>query len=206
MVAATKMKRAVEAVFRTRRYANLSWGTILNICNSFERSSEKHPFLKKPESVKKVAVILITSNRGLCGGFNTNLLSKMHRRIERLKKKENVNLNVDILAMGKKAYGAQKYYGYNIVADFEKPELMTSLNFNQVRVVGKAAKNGYLYEDYDQVFLAYTDYISASNQFPRIKQLLPIELDKKDEFLGKTRSVFGEKEELNSDILNTNCW
>ena len=77
MVAAAKMKKSIEAVLKTRTYANLSWTTVLNIAGSTGSSYHLHPLLEKRKNIKKVGIILMTSNRGLCGGYNSLLTSKV---------------------------------------------------------------------------------------------------------------------------------
>ena len=74
MVAASKMRRAVNMVIATRPYANLSWNTILNLSQT--NSDSVHPLLQKKEQYKKILLVLISSNRGLCGGYNIQLVNK----------------------------------------------------------------------------------------------------------------------------------
>src|SRR5665811_2124805 len=82
MVAASKMRKAIEAVLKTRTYANLSWETVLHLSKNSKNQSKNslHPLLAKRSEIKKVAVILITSNRGLCGGYNSAIINYTHLR------------------------------------------------------------------------------------------------------------------------------
>ncbi len=84
MVSAAKMRKAIEEVLRTRTYANLSWVTVLNLSRvSRQHKEHTHPLLAKRKAVKKVGIILITSNRGLCGGYNTAVIEKAHASIKK---------------------------------------------------------------------------------------------------------------------------
>ena len=111
MVAAAKMRRAVEAVLKTRTYANLSWLTVLNLSqavnvehpmlvNSHRNSRDSIATSQDNKNKKKVAIILISSNRGLCGGFNIQTLKAVNKLIADYKEK---NVKVRLRGIGKKA-------------------------------------------------------------------------------------------------------
>src|SRR3989304_7366963 len=123
MVAAAKMRKAIESVLRTRTYANLSWETVLNLAHSINNTSTSHPLLAKRNSIEKICIILITSNRGLCGGFNTTLINKVRDSIVTHTRADGKEIATDFILMGRKGAGIYRNYGYNIVADFPKPAL-----------------------------------------------------------------------------------
>jgi len=176
MVAAAKMRKAVEAVLKTRTYANLSWETVLHLAKMAESHNEiGHQLLTKRDQVKRVALILISSNRGLCGGFNAAIINKAK---ESLKK---YNVETDIILVGKKGMvmAQQKYH---IAADFPKSDLV--LSASETNPIARLAISDYLSGKYDKVMLAYTDFISGVNQVPRIKQLLPVDVSADDQYLG----------------------
>ncbi len=177
MVAASKMKRAVNMVLQTRPYANLSWNTVLNL--SQVNGSKDHLLLEQRDKYKRVLLILISSNRGLCGGYNVQVHSKA---VSSIKKHENGDKITDIVTMGKKGAELMKRDGYNLFADFEKPDLATGVH--EVQAMAKMVIDNFLAGDHDKVMVAYTDFISSINQVPRVKQLLPIQLDSEDEYLG----------------------
>lgn len=177
MVAAAKMRKAVEAVLRTRTYAHLSWSTVLNVSRSLNsKDGFIHPLLSKKDVVKKVGIILITSNRGLCGGFNTAILNKAHQSVEKHK------AETDFILIGKKGEAAFHYHHYNIAADFHKNDI--ALEIAEIASVAKMVISDFLSGKYDKVMVAYTDFVNASKQIPRVKQILPIEMRSQDEFLG----------------------
>lgn len=182
MVAATKMKRAVNSVLATRTYTNLSWETILNL-SKIEGISKENAMLGEKDDVRRVAIILITSNRGLCSGFNNKIIEKTYNSIQLHKKnKKGKDIETEIVLLGKKGTAMYKNYGYKIVADFEKPDLAS-----RVRDVSKLSKfvfNEFKNNNFDKIMVAYTDFVSPSVQVPRIKQILPIDVDSQDEYLG----------------------
>ena len=84
MVAASKMRQAVVAVLRTRTYANLSWLTVLNLSQAGNGNHKTlHRLLTARKEIKRVGIILITSNRGLCGGFNAAIINKVKESIKK---------------------------------------------------------------------------------------------------------------------------
>ncbi len=195
MVAAAKMRKAVDAVLKTRTYANLSWETVLHLAKIAASHNEVgHPLLTKKTEVKKVALILLSSNRGLCGGFNAAIINKAK---ESLKKH---NLETDIILVGKKgAVMAQQKY--NIAAEFPKSDLV--LSAAETNPIARMVIADYLLGKYDKVMLAYTDFVSGAVQVPRVKQLLPVDITTDDQYLGvvgkseavgTSRSFIEEKE------------
>jgi len=186
MVAAAKMRKAVEAVLRTRTYANLSWETVLNLSEALNGNSGdngSHPLLTKKDNVKKVGIILVASNRGLCGGFNTAIINKAHQSIKKHHHMgEPVEVEADFILLGKKGKAISRYFGYNIIADFPKEDLSSGMA--EVMPIAKMVISDYLNGKYDKIMVAYTDFMSAAKQAPRVKQLLPVDVKAHEEFLG----------------------
>lgn len=177
MVAAAKMRKAIEAVLRTRTYANLSWETVLNLSKNTKNESKTylHPLLTKREKIKKVAVILITSNKGMCGGYNSSVISKVKDSI-----KKHPDVPVEFILAGKK--GEVIYnQNYKIAAEFPKSDLISE---EEVEPIVNLAISDFLNKKYDKVFVAYTDFVNPVKQVPRMKQLLPVDIEAEDSYLG----------------------
>ncbi|OGF39860.1 ATP synthase F1 subunit gamma [Candidatus Falkowbacteria bacterium RIFOXYC2_FULL_47_12] len=196
LVSAAKMRRAIEAVLKTRSYANLSWLTVLNLAKAAEKNQKLHELLKSRQAIKTVGIILITSNRGLCGGFNANIINKTIKSI-----KQHEGGKAEFVILGKKGAVVHRRFGFNLAAEFDKPDIVTEIA--EVFPVAKMAIKDYLNGRYDKIMLAYTDFVSAAKQIPRVKQLLPIDL-KADETLGvigkdsgaaMTKEIIAEKQE-----------
>jgi len=188
MVAAAKMRRSVEAVSKTRTYANLGWATIVNIAESVGDGKLKHPLLEKRTDVKKVVIVLIASNRGLCGGFNSAVINKAINSI-----KKHGNLETDFIIIGKRGSAVGKRFGYNIASEFVKNDVKPSVA--ETAPIAMSIIEDFLSKKYDKVFLAYTDFVSPTKQVPRLRQLLPVELDNEDRYLGAT----AKSEKLKTD-------
>jgi len=183
MVAAAKMRRAIEAVLKTRTYANLSWTTVLNLSQAVDCGRNLHPLLARRKIVKCIGIILLTSNRGLCSGFNTAVINKVN---ESIKKHQIENgkekIKTEFIIVGKKGLAVHSYYDYKIAAEFPKLDIVSEVT--EVRPIAKLAVDDFLARKYDKIMVAYTDYVSASKQIPRVKQLLPIDIDTQDDYLG----------------------
>ncbi len=197
MVAASKMRKAVERVLSTRTYANSSWEILLNLANSINVSSTPHPLLTKRGDITKIGIVLITSNRGLCGGFNTTLISKVISSIKKHQESTKTKVETDFILLGKKGMSVYRNYGYNIAVDF--PKIDITPEFREVIPVSKIIIEGFLSNKYDKIMVAYTDFVSTANQIPRVKQLLPIDITSDEEYLG----IVGQdtKTGLNKDFI-----
>jgi len=189
LVSAAKMRRAIEAVLKTRSYANLSWLTVLDLAKAAEKNQKLHELLRSRQAIKKVGIILISSNRGLCGGFNANIINKAIKSIER-----HAGAETEFVILGKKGATVHRRFGFNLAAEFDKPDVVTEIA--EVLPVAKMAIKDYLDGRYDKIMLAYTDFVSAVKQIPRVKQLLPVDLKAEDNLgvIGRDSNVAMTKE------------
>jgi F-type H+-transporting ATPase subunit gamma len=183
MVSAAKMRKSTERVLQIREYAHAAWSVLTNLARAFEKY--EHGLLEVRE-VKSVLVVVITSNRGLCGSFNAQIMKKVKEEVnhpEKLKinrigtKKidspvADKDLKVDFITVGRKGEGLVSKLGKEIIAAF--PELTYLPGIDEVRPLSQIVIDNYLAKKYDKVVIAYTDYISAMVQEPRIRQILPI--------------------------------
>ncbi len=183
MVSAAKMRKATESVLNIREYAHSAWSVLTNLARAFENYDYG---LLEVRPVKKVLIIAITSNRGLCGSFNAQIIKKIKEEIENPKnlkvnrvgvKKiesriDNKDLKIDFVTIGKKGENLVRKLRKNIIATF--PELTYLPKIDSVRPVSKIVIDDYLNKKYDKIVVAYTDYISTMTQEPKIRQLLPV--------------------------------
>ncbi|MDY0302814.1 MAG: ATP synthase F1 subunit gamma [Candidatus Moranbacteria bacterium] len=183
MVSAAKMRKSTESVLKIRDYAHSAWSVLNNLARAFE--DYKHGMLEV-RPVKSVLMIVMTSNRGLCGSFNSQIMKKVREEINNPRnlkmnrignkkiesKVEDKDLKIDFITVGKKGEGLVSKLGKEIVAAF--PELTYLPKIEQVRPLSKIVIDEYLNKKYDKVVMAYTDYVSVIVQQPKIRQLLPI--------------------------------
>ncbi|MGI6374349.1 MAG: ATP synthase F1 subunit gamma [Patescibacteria group bacterium] len=192
MVAAAKMRRAVEAVIKTRAYAKIGWGVAINIAEAVGSDKLIHPLLEKKTKTEKVVIVLIASNRGLCGGFNTAVVNKAVQSI-----KTHNDLPTDFILVGKRGDLVRRRFAYPVIAEFPKNDLKPSAV--EVSPIAKIIIDDYLAGKYDKVLIAYTDFINPSQQVPRVRQLLPIELEGTDKYLAGAEG--GRVQETEADRL-----
>jgi len=168
LVAATKMRRAQLQALSGRMYALLAWDMANRLAGRVE--DMRHALLRVPEKTNRVAIILMSSNRGLAGSFNTAIVSTALAAIKDIQSTEP-HATIDLLVLGKKGAEAMAKAGQHITADFPKVDVNVQAEdvLPIVRMVTEQFVNGQV----DRVMIAYTDFISTLSQKPRLKQLLP---------------------------------
>lgn len=166
LVAAAKMRKAVSKVLATRSYSDLAWQTVLHLIKKVD--SSHHPFFQK-RAVKKVGIILIGTNRGLCGSFNAQLVNKVVHSIALHHPEE---IETEIITFGSRIRTEAARKKLNIVSDFSKNDITQSVA--EISAISALVIKDFLSGKYDRVFLAYTDFVSSLQQAPHVKQLLPI--------------------------------
>lgn len=179
MVAAAKMRKTINFVLSSRSYATLAWQLVRNLAAKTEAGY--HPLLIRREKPKKIAVVLISSNRGLCGGFNNQIIQRAVNYIK--KQQDNYQAEIEIVSLGRKGRDFVLKRGLGLVAEFEKLDVTTEVI--QIRPLAKLLIADYIAGKYDRVAVAYTDFVSTLLQKPRVIEILPIISDKQEEDLGQ---------------------
>ncbi len=180
MVSAAKMRRAVDAALRTRAYATLA----KEVLDQLSQIEEVSISLLDVRPVKRVLLIYITSNRGLCGSFNANVFKKTAQTLaqkDRLVMQGNPDVDAqtvaadvqfDVIGIGKKSSAFAKKMGLNLTSVFdtigEKP------TFEQLIPISKLAIDGFKHGTYDKVFVSYTNFKSSIVQEATVRQILPV--------------------------------
>lgn len=165
LVAASKMRRAVASVLGTRPFAGLAWETVRSVARITDSSA--HPLLAARAEIKSVLLVLFTSDRGLCGGFNGKMLKEAIKAIG-----AQGQVTVDVLTVGKRGADVMRRAGKNIVASFV--DLTNNPKYQDVRPISRLILDEYQSGKYDKVIVGYTDYISALTQKPNLVDLLPL--------------------------------
>jgi F-type H+-transporting ATPase subunit gamma len=174
MVAASKMRRAQERMRAARPYGD----KVRNIAAHMSQANPeyRHPFLIKRDQVKTAGVILITTDKGLCGGLNTNVLRLATNKLKEL---EAAGAKIEATAIGNKGFGFLNRIGAKVVSHAiqigDKPHLDKLIGPVKVQL------DAYAEGRVDVVYLAYTRFINTMKQEPVIEQLLPLTADKFDQ-------------------------
>jgi len=166
LVAASKMRKAVNSVLGTRPYSKLAWNTVLSIGQAVDTSL--HPLLKEPDEVKRVLMILITSDRGLAGGYNTNMIRAARQKVKEL----GSSVEIETVCIGKRGADAMRRLNLPVIASFT--DVTNNTKFEEVLPIGRMVIDEFTKGTYDKVIIAYTDFISAITQKPIILDLLPL--------------------------------
>jgi F-type H+-transporting ATPase subunit gamma len=165
LVAASKMKYVISAALAARPYSSYSWEVLEALAEYVSESA--HPLLVTRES-KKLLIILITSNRGLCGGYNSQVIKSVLVSL-----KENKDKQIDFISVGRKGESMLRRLGQNIVASFnqlsEKPGMAEALPIINLAI------QFYKKAEYDQIFVASTLFLSVILQKAKVEQILPID-------------------------------
>lgn len=166
LVSASKMRRALQNAQQLRRYAEASWNVLHRVA---AQNAGVHPFLAE-RSVRKVLVIVFSSDRGLTGGLNSHLFRLVAQYVKGLQKMETFE-RLDFIAVGRKAQQFLARTGQNVIAAF--PAVTTNPTVRTVSPIVRLANESFVEGTYDHIAVIYADCVSAMVQEPTVKMLLP---------------------------------
>ncbi len=193
MIAASKMKRSQNQALKGRPYLQKLKEIIGNLL-FYSETKLSHPLLEKKEKLENVGYIFITSNRGLCGAYNTNVIRSM---LEILKEK-NQQQEI-VLTVGRKGRQAMERIGKKVLADFEnisdRPSFADTLGISSVVV------DDFLNGKLDEVYMVYNHFYSTINQKPVVVKLLPIQPEIDIKKTAKRDYIFEQNKEMLLDEL-----
>ena len=167
MVSAAKLKRAQDAITQMRPYSNKLTDLLQSLSSSLD-GSENNQYSDSRE-VKKLLIVSITSNRGLCGGFNSYIIKSAKSIIE----KQNKNTDVEILSIGKKSSEHFTKNGYKMFSVHD--EVYNNLTFDNISNIAETIINKFLSKEFDRVVLVYNQFKNAATQIIMNENYLPIE-------------------------------
>jgi F-type H+-transporting ATPase subunit gamma len=173
-VSASRVRKAMDAMFRTRPYANKAWQVLTHIAKQPGREI-LHPLLIQREPVENVVVLMISSDRGLAGPYNTNILRYT------LDEFWSYTVPVRFITVGRKGTELLYRRGLNIMADFSN--LPAEPSFTDISAIGRLAVDEFLAGNADEVYLMYTDFVNMVRQDPVKKKLLPLEYERPEELV-----------------------
>jgi len=170
MVAASKMRKAQRRMEASRPYAAKMRNVIKHLAHA--HPEYKHPYLGARESVKNVGLIIVTSDRGLCGGLNSNLLRKTLRS---MKEWDQEGKSIQLCCIGSKATGFLNRFGGNIVSEIshlgDEPKIEDMIG--SVKVMLDAYNAG----DIDELYIISNEFVNTMTQNPELERLIPVQAD-----------------------------
>jgi len=175
MVSAAYLRKAQDAIIQMRPYANKLQEILVNLSESLEGSSE-NIFAQKREEINKVLIVVITSNRGLCGAFNTNIVKKSieiaRTRYEKLFRNEHVHFMI----IGKKAFDYFKVKKQYKIKQ-EHNDIFSDLSFDNCSIIAEELMQMFVSKEYDEVLFVYNQFKNAAVQIVTEEQFLPIKIE-----------------------------
>ena len=190
IISSTKFKKYQELTLNSREYAHTIYVAFDNLVGSMKNN--RHIIFDGKKKVKRVGVIIMTSDRGLCGAFNTSTLRKFEEMQKQFHKE---NKEVSVIAIGRKAKDYCKNKG--ILVDAELHQLIPEIMFEKGREISEKIVDLYMENHYDEVYLLYSRFISAIKYNLEVEKILPIKL--KREYLSTNREYIFEPSE--SELL-----
>ena len=167
MVAASKMRKAQERMRHARPYGEKIRNVAAHI--SHANPEYRHPFLVDRDSVKRVGLIVVTTDKGLCGALNTNVL---RMALNQYKEWQAQGEEMELCCLGNKGLGFMQRLGANIVS--QAVQLGDRPQMEKLIGAVKIMLDGYIQDRFDRLLIAYTRFINTMKQEPAIEQLLPL--------------------------------
>ncbi|HWZ22242.1 MAG TPA: ATP synthase F1 subunit gamma [Cytophagaceae bacterium] len=203
MVAAAKLRRAQDNIIKIRPYSEKLTDILNNVSASLDSSTE-NPYSKERE-VKNILIVVITSDRGLAGAFNTNAIKAAVNLMTTRYAEQAAKGNVELLCIGKKGYEFFTKRGYKVNGDYVG--LFANLNYDAVRKAAEFTMESFVEKKYDRVYTVYNEFKNVATQVVKAVQFLPpvkeVSFKKKKEVkIANTDYIFEpSKEEIVSELI-----
>ncbi len=181
MVAAAKLRKAQNRMLENRPYAGKLRDVVANLAASEVQGGEAYqtpalsPLLRQPVQTERVLVIVVGSDRGLCGGFNTNLFKAVEQELKGSLAEYHNQGRVDLVCVGRKSVAYFKKRNYSVTG--EHPGFFDHLAFDTAADIMKTASTKFEDAVYDAVYIAYNEFKSVISQNRVVEQVLPINPD-----------------------------
>jgi F-type H+-transporting ATPase subunit gamma len=172
MVAAAKLRKAQDKIVRLRPYANKLHEILVDLSQSLAEAEVENIYSRKT-TPEKILVVVITSNRGLCGAFNANVVKEAKRIVADNYYQQYKDGNVKFLAIGKKGFDYLRRQKFPIAGEFN--DLFNDLTFENVSAVADKVMTGFVTREFDRVELIYNHFKNAAVQQLRTELFLPLE-------------------------------
>ena len=182
LVAAARMRKAQDSILAARPYAERLESVLKKLSSGIEQG--QHPLLSE-RPVASVALAVVTADRGLCGGFNTNICRLVASEMQKLS-----DYRVELVAVGRKGRDYFRNRGHEFAS--EHTDVFRILEFSRAAQIAGELTNRFLTGEVDQVLLAYSEFRSVAQQAPIVRQLLPTGAD--EESAGQGGSYIFEPE------------
>jgi len=191
MVAAAKLRRAQDAIIQMRPYANELNQLIATVSSNTEAGNNS-PYTKV-RPIDNVLIIAVTSDRGLCGAFNNNILKATNAYIQEHYASQLAAGNVTIKALGKKAYDGFRRIGLKVNGNHS--DIFTKLSFSEARSAAEEAMDAFKVGEYDEIILVFNEFKNVATQIIRTEKMLPLVNDVDETTASNTDYIFEPSDE-----------
>jgi F-type H+-transporting ATPase subunit gamma len=174
MVAASKMRKAQERMRAARPYAQKIRNVMAHL--GAANPEYKHPYLQERSEIKRIGLIIVSSDRGLCGGLNSNLFRDL---LKRMKEWDESGIEIDISVIGNKAASYFSRFNANIVA--QKTHIGDAPGIDMLIGSVKVMLDAYMEEKIDALYVVSNTFVNSMTQSPTVEQLIPAEAAKDDD-------------------------
>ncbi len=200
MVAASKLRRAQNAILKMRPYAAKLKDILQNLSASLDSGDGNlYSAQRNPE---KVLIVVLTSNRGLCGGFNTNILRTATQRMQVDYASQFKAGNVSVLTIGRKGTEFFSKRGYNVISSHDA--VFDSLTYENVSVIALSVMSAFADKKFDRIDIVYNQFKNAVVQRVTVEQLLPVEVPAQTAVVSKSNTDYiflPSKEEIVEELI-----
>ena len=186
MVAAAKLRKAQDNIIQMRPYAEKMGEILQNVSQGLDQDEIKGFAEERP--VDRVLIVVITSDRGLCGAFNSNVCKRAVNHVAANYASEHKAGGLSILSIGKKGRDYFRKRGYNVVEDFT--DTFLDLSFDKSRKAAEWMMNAFADGDYDKVDVVYNEFKNVATQILRVEEFLPLRPESGEEDLGAVDYIF----------------
>lgn len=177
MVSAAKLKKAQDAIIQIRPYANKLHELLGRVSDSL--SEDENNLYATNREISRILMVVISSNRGLCGAFNSSVIRQVLNIVHTKYGKQLAKNDVDFFIIGRKGAEPLKRLKYRIIN--QRNDLFDKLAFDTVKPVAEEIMKGFVDHTYDRVFLVYNQFKNAAVQILTTEQFLPVEVPRKEE-------------------------
>ncbi len=197
MVAAAKLRRAQDSIVRLRPFTKKFYSILTHILDNLD-GNVNTPFANA-RPVSKALVVVVTSNRGLCGAFNSNIIKMAVQRIDEQYAQVRASGGLTIMCIGKRGFDYFKKHYADCTLVEDHVDLFQNLVYCDVEQVADSIMESYISQDYDAVDVAYGRFKNPAVQFPELANLLPIPIKKEKLKTSRADYIFepGQEELLN---------
>jgi len=185
MVAASKLRKAQQAIVRFRPYVEKLHEILASVADSLKDDKDNRYAVQRDK--ERILLVLITSNKGLCGAFNSNVIKASIQRALSRYGDQMMAHQVDFISIGKKGYDFLRKKGYHVI--FNGSDIFDELSYEGVSEIAEKIMKLYTDEEYDQVDIIYNLFKNAATQILTEEQFLPIQLRKMAEEQDVSRNV-----------------